>query len=253
MRASFLALIIIVSGASLGEALAADMTPAPAPPPPLPVYNWSGFYLGTNAGYIAGSGTRNWSINGGFLDGVGTSISGDVRGAIAGGQIGFNWQIGTFVVGAEADAQWTNAKSDVLVSCGIACVGTESTAMPAVGTVRARFGGAFDRLLVYTTGGMVWSRFTDTWTISIPGIIATPLDLSATGIGWTVGGGIEWATWNNLLARVECLYINSGTLSGTAPLSFTGGTLSENVRLSESVFRFALNYKFGGAPVVTRY
>src|SRR5579862_8868434 len=88
---------------------------APAPvfvPPP---FTWTGFYIGLNAGGIWPSGSRSATlfdpdagIDGGFLNaafpgGLGSQSAG----FIGGGQAGYNWQTGAFVLGIETDFDGT--------------------------------------------------------------------------------------------------------------------------------------------------
>src|SRR3712207_1740638 len=147
-----------------GAASAADLPARVAPPAPIvaavPLFTWTGFYVGVNAGY-------GWQDNndgsvfvpaGTFGAGTpgGTITFGDDNGDgfVGGGQIGYNYQIGTFVVGLEADLQW----ADLGGSDGTVFVPTTFPAsfIPAgtaggidwFGTVRARVGVAFDRALI---------------------------------------------------------------------------------------------------------
>ena len=100
-------------------------------------------------------------------------------GFTGGGQIGYNYQIGSFVIGLETDIQWADTDQDETVA--FLPAGVPGTFVPGefrsnlsdwFGTVRARAGVAFDRVLVYATGGLA---YTDDTT------------------GWVVGGGVEWA------------------------------------------------------------
>jgi outer membrane immunogenic protein len=154
-------LAVSVSALALlaGAAAAADLPPpmAPVPAPmlsPTPIaYNWSGFYLGGHGGWGFGGG--------GFSDGF-----------VIGGQVGVNAQWDSFVLGLEGDGSfvdWGNTD--------------------AVGTIRARGGFAFDRFLVYGTGG---AAFGD-------------------DIGWVAGGGGEYAVTDNLSVGVEYLHYDFGS------------------------------------------
>jgi hypothetical protein len=98
-----------------GSASAADMA-VKAPPLAAPVFSWTGFYVGLNAGggWNERTGDHFCVTPGGVLAGVGCSVSvnGTVEasGALAGGQIGYNWQTGSIVWGGEADIQWSGIK-----------------------------------------------------------------------------------------------------------------------------------------------
>jgi outer membrane immunogenic protein len=139
-----------------GLAVAADLPQLPTVPPPAVIaaptpiaFNWSGFYFGGHGGYGFGQAP--------FVDG-----------AVAGGQVGVNWQHDAFVLGAEADGSWVDWQG-----------------ANAVGTLRLRGGLAFDRFLVYATGGA---------------------SFDANAVGWAAGTGLQYAFTNNWTGGVEYLY-----------------------------------------------
>lgn len=207
---------VFVAAGLATAASAADLprayTKAPAPVAP-PVFNWTGFYIGANAGY-------------GWAD----SSFGDADGFIGGGQIGYNWQgIGSpFVFGVEADLQF----SDMNTSATVGAV-TADGDVDAFGTLRARLGYAFDRAMIYGTGGLAFTK--TKLTLSAPGVSISDDSWST---GWTLGAGVEWAFMPNWSAKLEYLYVDSGdidlTLAGT---SVTGD-------YDFSVVRAGLNYRF---------
>jgi outer membrane immunogenic protein len=134
-----------------GAASAADLPVRAAPPAPIiaavPVFTWTGFYVGVNAGF--GWNTNNESV---FVPGVGLVDSGSDGGFVGGGQIGYNYQIGSFVLGAEADIQYAdlgnNNRNDLLfVTPGFVAANNNNN-NDWFGTVRARAGVAFDRALI---------------------------------------------------------------------------------------------------------
>jgi outer membrane immunogenic protein len=261
MKSHFLALAIAILSTS-PAALAADVSspPAPAPvyrPPPAPVaYNWSGFYLGINAGYGRATSTGTATFNSPFFGIATATASGDASGVIAGGQVGANWQMGTFVLGAEGDFQWSNQKKNIVTGCGIGCTLTETGGVDSFGTARLRIGGAFDRVLIYATGGAAWTNASDNLSGTAFGFTANLVSVSTSKIGWTVGGGVEVAVIDNLIARAEYLYIstNDATATGTVTPLLGGGTITETAQLKDSIVRFGLSYKFGGgSTVAARY
>ncbi len=151
--------VVSVSALALlaGVAAAADLPPpmmSPAPPPmmsPVPIaYNWSGFYFGGHGGWGSGSGA---------LD----------DGAVIGGQFGLNGQWNQFVFGVEGDGSWVDMN------------GADS-----LESIRGRVGIAFDRFLVYGTGGAGFQDFSD--------------------LGWVAGGGLEYAVTDNWSVGVEYLH-----------------------------------------------
>jgi outer membrane immunogenic protein len=207
---SSVALLSLTAGA-----MAADLPSRRAPAPivaAVPVFTWTGFYVGVNAGYGWNDGT-----NVTFPDGTVISTNGNDDGGFVGGaQIGYNYQIGSFVVGLEGDIQYADF-GDNRYDFGTAGI-FEDGSDDWFGTVRARAGVAFDRALVYATGGFAFA------------------DDRA---GWTLGGGLEYAFTNNLTAKVEGLYVNLEDQDFT----FNGLTFSSEEQ-EFGVVRAGLNYKF---------
>jgi len=199
-----------------GAASAADLPSRKGPvvaPVYVPAFTWTGFYVGANAGYGFGNVNANGFANVGDLDGF-----------VGGGQIGYNYQIGQFVVGAEADFQGADLSSGS--NLGAVNIKTEW-----YGSVRARAGFAFDRFLVYATGGWAYGNV----NTSVPAL-AFSSDRTHTG-GWTVGGGVEYAFTNNLIGGVEYIYTDLGEKSIT-------GVPGTKVGTDFSVVRARLSYKF---------
>jgi outer membrane immunogenic protein len=227
MKRILMAGTVVLAAAT--QAFAADLPPPMAPPPRAPAaympvspaYNWSGFYLGLNAGY--GFADSTWTAPG-FSSG-----SFSVNGGQAGATLGWNYQISQLVLGIEGDYDWQNIRGSSGAPCG-SC----DTASNWIATVRGRVGYAFDRIMVYGTGG---AAFTDVEA----SFAALPWQTN-TKVGWTAGAGIEGAITENLTAKIEYLYADFGNTSCSAASCF--GTA--NVDLKESMVRAGLNYKFTG-------
>lgn len=242
--------------AAAGPALAADLPPpAPAPPPPrapaayvptiVPAYSWTGFYLGLNGGY--GFGTSNWTVatvGAGAPPPVVGATTGrfSPSGFLLGGQIGANYQVGAFVLGAEADLDWSTLKGNAAAGCALGAPAslTCQTAQSWLGTGRGRAGIAADRVLFFLTGGVAYGNEKLT---PMPGFTDT-----ITRVGWTGGAGVEVAFAQNWTAKVEYLYVNLGTgQCTTACIASTGAPpalTSANVTLTENLVRLGVNYKF---------
>jgi outer membrane immunogenic protein len=224
---------------------AADLprvAPPPPPPPALPVFTWTGFYAGVNAGYAFPAG------GGGFTDPTYGTVTGGGRsgGFAGGGQIGYNYQFtpgSGFVVGIETDIQGAAlAKADAAY-LGTAPYYSVRPSLDYFGTVRGRVGYAFDRVLVYGTGGFAYGGG------SLPSAAsAYPYTLpSTTRTGYAVGGGVEYAFTEKLSVKVEALYLHLGR-------GFTGATTynsSTNAYYGAgrsdagfALVRAGLNYRF---------
>ncbi|TCT04353.1 outer membrane protein [Aquabacter spiritensis] len=231
---------ILLSGAALlalaAPAAAADLARYPvkaAAPVAVPVFSWTGFYIGGNVGWAWLNNELSVSPAFGIPP---TSISiGDANGFTGGLQAGYNWQfVNNVVLGIEADVQWADlgSSSVVIVPAGPFAAGVSSASLDVYGTVRARLGYVFDRVLPYVTGGLAWGT-TDYG--SIYGV-----DTSKTNWGWTVGGGVEYAITNNWTAKIEYQYIDLEGSSYTIP--GTLGSISADTQLN--VVKLGVNYKF---------
>lgn len=229
-----------------GSAHAADMAPRPvykAPPAferALP-YRWAGFYAGGNLGY--GWATASATVTG--PAGLSADASEDLNGGIFGLQAGYNWQFGQWVVGVETDIQATSQKASQTVTCatcGAGVTATRDSKLPWFGTTRLRAGYAFDRWLVYATGGLAYGEHTNDVTATSGGATGSSSS-SETRAGLAVGGGVELGLAPNWSARVEYLYLDSGTVTTTTAV--TGfGTVTTEERLKNNVVRLGVNYRF---------
>ncbi len=138
--------------------------------------------------------------------------------------------------------------------------GSFAQKLPWFGTLRARLGvEPVDRVLFYATGGLalgeVDSSAAFTVTTSAPGGTTTTTASAAasnTLVGWTVGGGIEWAFWERWSAKAEYLYIDFGTFSNTLTGIGSFPTITASSHVTDNIFRVGVNYNFGG-PVGPKY
>lgn len=250
--------------ASLG---AAPM-PVKAPPPaPSTACLWCGFYAGANAG-VAWTTTDD-AVTATGIPGVAAN-SERLGGALGGGQIGYDWQWGRVVLGAEADidaSSQSGSNVNALMFPGGGAVPGDivstTNKIEDFGTVRARLGLPFDRWMPYVAGGFAWQHVSTTLTAiteaPLPANAIFPImGNSATLTGWTVGGGVEAALWSRWTVRAEYLYIDTGRLNTTiGPLSATsslvtsgfapaGSVISDGTRFTNNVVRVGLSYHFGG-------
>jgi outer membrane immunogenic protein len=216
--------------ASSGATQAADIPPPvyKGPRAVVAYYNWTGFYIGLNAGY--GFGTSNWTFP------VGTSIK--PKGALAGATVGYNYQVGSIVWGLEGDFDWSGVKGSVLCDPTTTCEINNRW----LATFRGRLGYAFDRWLPYVTLGGAYGNVRATAT-DISGLIAA--SGSKSQLGWTAGVGLEYAFLGNWSAKIEYLYVDLGHFDVGVPVV-------TNVSFKENIVRAGLNYKFSG-PIFSRF
>lgn len=242
-------------------ALAADLPSRRAPPafapPPIPVFSFTGFYIGAQVGYEFGRGTRPGS---GFGD-TGTNSR---DGVIGGGHIGYNFSTQSLpifgsvfnsfgsalggsgvVLGIEGDVDGTTAQRTFAFNTF-----SDTNREEIQGSVRGRLGVAFNRFLVYGTGGAAFGDIRDTYVGFAGGVDR----FSRTRVGYTAGGGIEYAVTNNVILGAEYRYTDFGT--------YTDGLVNAAVgtvrhRATDNRVQGRISYKFDtfapASPVVARY
>lgn len=268
-----LALVALNAGSAV---LAADMPvyKAPVYQAPEPVRNWTGFYVGLNAGYAwthASFGivpTGSWS---GFpapaasVVQVTTNTLNSNRFA-GGGQIGWNYQISSVVFGLEADLDYIGANGTVVGSTLVggaipltSIVGFSQQARERwLGTVRGRLGVLpMPQALLYVTGGLAVADWDVNMHMTSGGADAVFANASIR-TGWTVGGGLEVAFGKSWSGKLEYLHADFGSVTGTSvfpsPPNGANFTQTHNVRLTTDTVRVGINYHFNWAgPVVASY
>lgn len=262
-----------------GSAFAADL-PSRAPPPvyipPAPIFTWTGLYVGGQVGYA-------WAKNHvDFTDDFGdfNPFSYNSNGVIGGAHVGYNIQFSQFVVGLEGDVDGTSLSKSFN---GTGALGAAVFGVPVAGNVnihvaheiegsiRGRLGWAlgglgWDRVLVYGTGGVAFGGFNNnvSATFLIPGVVGLGGSSSSsnTRVGWTVGGGLEYAMTDNWSLRAEYRYTDFGRNTISDPLTVFGTPVafgsSFTRHFTENSVQVGFSYKFGAPPpppppVVAKY
>ena len=232
-----------------GAAYAADLPSRSAPPvyvPPPPIFTWTGVYLGGQIGYQWGKSSTGLTAAGGTLGEPGYSPNGVIGGA----HIGYNWQVAQFVLGLEGDVDGAGYRGSA-VDAGTGLLFT--TRETVEGSVRGRIGYAWDRVLIYGTGGVAFASIRNGYTNQITGAS----DTFTTGrVGWTAGGGLEYALTNNWSVRAEYRYTDFGSYSQFLANS-TVGTFSARKHETDNAVRVGFSYKFdtlaAPPPIVAKY
>jgi outer membrane immunogenic protein len=255
-----------------GHARAADM-PLKAPiKAPAAVDPWSGLYIGGNAGYSWGNWDSTSTLGNNFPTGGGGTIataftntaSPDVKGWVAGGQVGYNALSGSWLYGVEVDAQATGQRADDAGGVSLSAVlgnfitnVTQTKAnewkMPWFATIRGRLGVTYaDSWLFYATGGVAvasleYSNTTAT-TATITTLAGAPVASASvntsgservTRAGLAVGAGVEKAIDAHWRVKAEYLYLDFGAHS------FLQGTAFDtNIRARDNIVRLGFNYRF---------
>jgi len=240
-----------------GPALAADLSRPPpykAPPPVLPVFSWTGWYIGGNAGYGWGSGTNPSISSDDFTFDPGTFPSVSPRGFIGGGQIGYNWQVNpSFVLGLETDFQGADIKGSgsnpftLLNPAGAATgAGTASLSekLDFFGSARARAGLAFNNWLLYGSGGLAYGNVKSTIGLVDTAPDAVAGSRSETRVGWAAGGGVNYAMTPNWILGVDFLHYDLGhtTVTGVDPV--TANSITASQKVDGNIVRGVIDYKF---------
>ena len=269
-RLSFVSLAVAFAASAVSSAaLAADLPARTYTKAPMfaPVTNWSGFYGGVNAGY--GWGNNDVAISDvtplspGASGIANQSFGRNASGAFGGGQIGYNWQMGSFVTGLETDIQGSGIKSsatqNLAITDGIASttIGSSEQKLSWFGTFRGRVGVTVTPdLLLYGTGGLAYGETSDSATVtrSFPGASTntwTGPMTSSTRTGWAAGAGVEWMFARGWSAKAEYLHLDLGSsASATAQqVNSVGGLGAEflAVRLHNGgtdTVRAGVNYHF---------
>jgi outer membrane immunogenic protein len=278
-----------ITNAVLADAIITDAAAEEMATPPsqfittaVPYLAWSGFYVGINGGYGWGNAHVDYAANdpaaqAGTCGGGGSprgqcvpSTDFHRDGALAGGQIGFNWQVNPlWLVGVEADYQWSDFHGTGTAAFRLGAVGaatmTASQSITSFGTIRARIGAMpIASLLLYGTGGFAFGQSSTTLNLTSAatgGISSGGFSYACSGagascfagaasktlLGWTAGAGAEYALTGNLTFRTELLYVHlestSATVtatSGAAPASLAANFVPAYF----AVLRAGVNYRF---------
>ncbi|MEJ0052601.1 MAG: outer membrane protein [Methylovirgula sp.] len=230
------ALICLAGGTALAADLPSEKGPPVYAPPPPPAFSWSGVYLGGQVGY--GWGTTHFVDNTAGVGLNGLSQSGVVGGA----HIGYNYQVSQFVFGLEGDVNGSSERDSTFDPFA----GGYSLRENIDASIRGRVGYAFDRVLIYATGGGAYGNFHTSYN---------GVDAFNTGrIGWTVGGGLEYAIDNNWSVRAEYRYTDYGHTTDF-PSSEGFDAVSHHIR--DNRVQAGFSYKFDifspPAPIVSKY
>ena len=228
-----------------GIAHAADLARPPPPPPPQPVFvpppvfNWTGFYIGGNAGVA-------WT-QGDVTDNFGNRFSNSQNAVFTGGgQVGGNFQINWLVVGVEADFDWLANNNN---SSNAVAIGNNAFQWSAnhrwITTLAARAGVAVNNWLFYAKGGGGWVGFNEFTLTDVTTGTSISGSSSNSNSGWLVGAGIEWAFAPNWTAKVEYDFLGLSNSTFTVPAGFpiAGDAISTTNRDVQTL-TVGVNYLF---------
>jgi len=209
-------LALFASGAFAADAVVEPVYDEPT------VYNWTGFYVGAQAGY-------GWGDSRHFQGPDGTDDY-TIDGFVGGGTLGYNYQIDRIVLGVEADLSYADiyGTGDSTLSWG--CLDGCYTEVEWFGTVRGRFGVAFDNILPYVTGGYAFGEAGAGFEGDAGFAGSDTID------GYTVGGGVEYGLTENISLKAEYLHVHLG--------DFTFNVSGNESEANFNVVRAGVNWRF---------
>jgi outer membrane immunogenic protein len=245
----------------IGAASAADMAPryTKAPIAPVMMYDWSGLYIGLNAG--GGSSSKCWDLTNNLgvpvvppaFEGCHTATGGTV-----GGQVGYRWQSQAWVFGLEAQGNWANFSGS---GNNAVFQVTDHSKIDAFGTFTGQIGRSFNNVLLYVKGGaaVVSDKYSTVSTaVGFPGLGLTVDAASETRWGGVVGVGAEFGFARNWSVAFEYNHMFMGTRDVNAygvgnPLLAAGVfSATDRIRQDVDLATVRVNYRWGG-PVVAKY
>lgn len=237
--------LAITLRAAIGGMLAASALTLPASAGSLkddyapPVYKWSGLYIGGHAGLATGDTTGDANV---IIFNVSTDY--EVSGAIYGGYLGYNHQMGNLVVGIEGTLSGTSIKGDTTCLALLKC----AREVDWMATLVGRLGYAMDRTMVYALAGVAWADVETKVTDNILGGGLLSLNGSETHTGFVIGFGIEHALSHNILARIEYNHIDFGSETHNLGVNLLGipipVTVPTQVNLEVDTIKIGIAVKF---------
>ncbi len=265
---------IALAALVVGRTMAADMAVKAPPPAPVPVpfFSWSGFYIGGHIGW--GWGDFDFRdpyvklnepilIFPGLILGVPLERHFHGNSFLGGLQAGVNAQYHSIVVGIEGDISWMDIHGEFRSSTSsLDGLVTTSEGVSAkldwLATLRSRLGWAYDRYLLYATGGVAFGGVHGSGDLTLGidqlGTLSIATSDRKTHVGWTAGAGVEGMITSNWSAKLEYLYTDLGWLKHEGPVT-VGGTLAPvlsgisllgggDFKVVVQTVKLGLNYRF---------
>ena len=213
-------------------------------------YYWSGFYVGILGGYGSGNTSSNvYNISDGAFE-LHTSLNRE--GGFGGLEIGYNFAVTpNWLIGIEADASAAAINGSLFSCASSGCSQTDSSAN-AIATVRGRLGYTWNNLLLFGTGGAAFVETDNNRTIvlspKVPALEGQTANSSSGSVGWSAGGGIEYAFTSNISAKIEYLFIDYNSTHDYYYSDIRGDRHVTSETQIDTV-RAALAYHFNSVPV----
>ena len=212
--------------------------------------NWTGLYIGAHVGY--GGGDLTWvdadsaGTEVGEVSGPETLVEHTQNGVLAGGQLGYNYQIGSWLVlGGEGTFSYSEVKANSVLNLD-ASVNTFDTRHDWLGTLALRVGVPFHHFLFYGKGGGAFSSSRYKWVVGHDGGPVEPFNADEVRTVPMVGAGVEYAISCHWSVKVEYnhLFLGNETVTGTRIDSGVPESESFDIDLDQNSAQVGLNYKF---------
>lgn len=229
-------------------------------------FDWSGFYVGINAGYVNSNVSSELeSVSGPLLEAdvlngaLPESVSSRSGAALLGLQAGYDQQFGSFFLGLEGDIAWANvnglSESRAIdpgtpfapIFAGQETVTSYNTELNSIATARLRAGVAADRALFYVTGGVAAGHVTNEFGIGVPGLGFGFGPWSDSGVlwGYSAGVGVEYAITDSVTAKLEYLHYDlSDRKVRATDAAFPGQQITYRFLNNGDLIRAGLNFRF---------
>jgi outer membrane immunogenic protein len=243
----------LAGGTMAGPAFAADMpVTRESTVIPVPVFTWTGFYIGAHGGW--GFGDVNFIHTGAGADLANHTFDG----GLAGGHIGYNWQMySSWLLGLEASGTWSGVKKTVFGPFDLFPNDSWTTEVKWLATVTPRIGVTISNWMWYLKGGVAFAGIEHNLASS-DGSLSS--NTSGTRVGWTVGFGGELLLASNWIFGVEGNFYDFGSFTVNSGIT---NFPSHDVDVSMWSVLGRVSYKFGGPnigptnsqnyPIITRY
>ncbi|MCV9909749.1 porin family protein [Brucella sp. HL-2] len=233
MRSFIIAAGLVLSSVGIANAADVIQTQEPVPTLAIPVFSWSGGYIGGQVGY-----------------GWGKSRLGDDEGSVfikpdgflGGVYGGYNFETESNVVlGVDGDVTFNNQKESISDDDEFLTASIESK-LRWSGAVRARAGVAVDRFMPYIAGGVAFGSVKNSVSLT-DGVDSISVSQSKTLTGWTIGGGVDYAATDNVILRLEYRYTDYGKKNFSAGNDDFGFDSVQN-KFKTNEIRLGVAYKF---------
>jgi outer membrane immunogenic protein len=249
------------------SAWAADL-PGREPAPPVlaprvmtPAFTWTGFYAGIHVGGAFGDNNTRTLVSSNPQITPGLELPVNSTGILAGGQVGYNYQSGSWVIGVEGAGSWTDLSigkiTTILPSSSSTCTSFGASCFSSVADSKwlamatAHVGLAGYQWLLYLKGGVAFMGVDYTTSTLNSSTVVESLTINDTRIGWVVGGGAQLAFLNGWSIRAEYNYIDFSNEKYVFP--FVAGSTQVDIYSQIHAFRVGLNYHLNGSEPTLGY